>query len=558
MPPIALIVTDTKRSRLGHRARLGDVLGDANVLTHTLRRAATLSGVSRLVLVHPAGQAAAVAGLIAAERFDKPVQLFETPSEMMPTSDARWVAARRWAPTAWRGGLGGATAFDEVLPAAPLVAAMDEHNAESAVLLRAEWCLFEPAYAEGQLARHCEDPAAYKLTFSQAPPGLSCVVAHREALERLVSSQGSFGTGLTYQPRRPQGDPIGRDLNHAIPHTVRDMNRRFVYDTPRSVDLIRAIADQLGDDFASASAVTVTDAARAIEAEQRDWRWRRLPQQVALELTPSRAVAGPITPRHYVTFDRPNLDAGLAQRIVSQLGDEQTAGDVALRLGGIGDALLHPQWDEIIIAAHEAGVMSIGVDTDLLCDEATLDRLHELPIDLLTVRLNADRAATYEAVMGEARFKQVTDNLQYLFDARRQRLDEGKSAVRWIVPRMVKTAETLPDMESFFDRWMMVEGHAIIEPAQSGCGLMPEQSPVVMTPPRREACRQLGGRMTILSDGRVALCDQDWQGQAAVGEAQTTPLLELWRRLAEPAEQHAAGRFEVLDPCSRCREWHRP
>ncbi|MEX0653836.1 MAG: SPASM domain-containing protein [Phycisphaeraceae bacterium] len=560
MPTIALIVTDTQRTRLGHPARLGDVLGGVNVLTHTLRRASGVAAVRRLVLVHPPGQAEAVRTLMGDARFDKPVHLFEAAAAEpgAQAHDARWVAARRWAVTAWRGGLGGATVYDELLPAAPLADAMRAHEATSALLLRAEWCLFDPALAASQLALHLEQPDAYKLSFTQAPPGLSGLVAHRDVIGRLVESGAAFGTGLGYQPRRPQGDPITRELNRPVPPSVRDTYRRFVYDTPRSIDLLRTIADRLGDALPTADAVAVTDAARAVEADDADWPWRCLPQQVTLELTPRRAVTGPITPHHHVAFDRPDLDVDLARRIIDQLADPAAAGDVALRLGGLGDALLHPQWDAIVAAAQEAGVMSIGVDTDLLCDRATLDRLLALPIDLLTVRLNADTAATYRAVMGDDRFEQVAENLQYLFDRRREALAAGRSPVKWIVPRLVKTAETLADMESFFQRWMMIEGHAVIEPAQSGGGLIPEQSPVPMAPPHRRPCRQMAGRMTILSNGQVALCDQDWQGQAALGEAQTATLLAIWQRMAGPAAQHAAGRFDALPLCARCSEWHRP
>ena len=87
---------------------------------------------------------------------------------------------------------------------------------------------------------------------------------------------------------------------------------------------------------------------------------------------------------------------------------------------------------------------------------------------------------------------------------------------------------------------------------------MPEQSPVPMAPPRRRACRQLGQRMSIHSDGRVALCDQDWLSRAALGDARTTPLLEVWQSAHAAAAVHAAGRFEELSLCAGCSEWHRP
>lgn len=546
----ALVVTDLKSSTFGHRARLGDLLGDQTVLAHTVRRAARVARVERIVLVHPAGQDPLA--LLGDVRYGKPVQAFAVEGPTHP-HDARWLAGRKWAMTCWRGGLGGATAFDEALPAGPLAAALGAFESEAALLLRAEWCCFDPAYADAQLAMHLEHPEAFKLAFTQAPPGLGGMVTSRSVLEQFAEHHASFGAALSYNPRKPHVDPIGREVNHPIPPSVRDTNLRFTYDTPRSIDMLRKVAARLGDDFADADAVAVTDAARAIAAEPA-YRLARLPQQVTLELTPRRPVNGPITPQHHVRFDRPDLDVDLARRIFAQLADEEVAGDVALRLGGLGDVLEHPQWREIVDAAREAGVLGVAVDTDLLCASPEIDALLDAPIDVVTVRINADTAATYAKVMGDERFRQVVENLQYLVNGRQSR----GQGTPWIVPRLVKTADTLKDMESFFDRWMTTLGHAVIEPAQTGAGLMPDISLMPMAPPRRTACRQVGSRMTILSDGTVALCDQDWQGRAPLGDAKVTPLLEIWQNVRAPMCAHGEQRAQELTLCGACTEWHRP
>lgn len=128
---------------------------------------------------------------------------------------------------------------------------------------------------------------------------------------------------------------------------------------------------------------------------------------------------------------------------------------------------------------------------------------------------------------------------------------------------MIKARQTFEQMESFVDRWTYFVHHAVIEPAvvgRDGQGepLMPDPSPVPMTPPRRTACRQLPQRMTIHSDGRVALCDQDWLTSAAVGHVGQTPLPELWHRLLEVYQAHRRGRFDVNPLCAACHAWHRP
>ena len=406
--------------------------------------------------------------------------------------------------------------------------------------------------ASAVLARHLEHPGSYKLTFTQAPPGLCGIATRVDLLEGMAEHGGSFAGMLGYSPTAPAADPIGRDPCVAVPASVRDCAERFIYDTPRGVALLRAVADRLGPSLAHADAETVAAAALASPG----WSRQRLPQVVSLELTPRRAFAGPITPQGHARFDRPDLDPDLAARLAAQVAESP---DTCLLLGGPvgGDALLHPQWDSIATAAHRAGVTSLGIETDLVCDEATVDRLLDLPVDLVSVRLNADTAATYARVMGGDRFGEVIRNLERLLNERARRRSTS-GGLPWVLPRMVKTTETLPELEAFFDKWTYFTGHAVIEPAQCGRGLMPAQSPVPMTPPRRVPCRQLGRRLTILSDGTVAQCDQDWLGRAPLGDAKLAPLLDIAGHAADVRALHEAGRWAELTLCGRCAEWHRP
>jgi hypothetical protein len=198
-----------------------------------------------------------------------------------------------------------------------------------------------------------------------------------------------------------------------------------------------------------------------------------------------------------------------------------------------------------------------------------VDKLLHLPVDIVAVNINADTAATYEKLCGpispEYSFKHLTDNLQWMINERNRRWQlpdaTTQAGVPWIVPQLVKTAENLKDMETFFDRWMHYTQQAVILPAQSGCGLMPELSPVRMAPPTRFACRQISRRITIHSDGKVAQCDQDWLAKAPMGDVSgtTVSLPQLWENKGKTlCEQHAAGKIDSLELCSQCHEWHRP
>ncbi len=564
-PAIAILVAHPQQGRLGHARSLTDILARQPVLYHTLDRAQRIARIQRIVVVHPP-HADPLAG-IATRPFCKPVSALAHPDVAGDAHTPRRRSARRWATAAWRGGLGSATAWDELLPAAPLVAALQTFNAEAAVLLGGDWCLFDPAYADALLDLHLQAPDAMKLTFTQAPPGLGPLVVGRGVLEDLARHHASVGGILAYNPRRPALDPIGREVNHPIAATVRDTARRFIYDTPAGRDRLNRLAHTLGDRFPTADAHAVTAACRQLELDEPRRVFNTLPPQITLELTPRRLANGPITPQHHVDLSRPDLDPALARDLLAQCAG------LAVTFGGLGDATLHPDWPALAQAAFDADVEALHVETDLLAERAALKPLTQTFtthgtdrwIDIVSVRLNADTAATYQQVMGPDRFAAVMDTLQWLFDRRRQRLsskdtdtDVGHGhGLPWIVPRLVKTADTVTDMESFFERWMHLVGHAVIDRCPTGgtggFALAPDQNPVPMEPPwKPPSPHQTKHRLTVLSDGRVTVCGQDWLGRAALGNLRDTPLLELWQRLPTLPPP---GHTDDAPVCRRCRDW---
>lgn len=561
---IAILPTDLARGPLGHPARLGAKIAGRTVLAHTITRLARVTNIDAVYLVHPIGQDPLA--LVGEVKSPHKLRALPVDAASLAGGDEHAPSrrvARLWAPHAWRGGLGGACVYDELLPAAALAHAMDDARVDSALVLGPDWMLLDPALCQRVLALQLEHGEAMQLTFSQAPPGLCGVALGSKLVKQLAfTAGGTLGQVFAYVPNRPQPDPIGRDVCVQVDGPVRSCARRFIYDAPRSVTMIDALVARLGAGLDAADAGTLVAAVTAMERE-RPAGWGSLPRGVTLELTPRRSVNGPIVPQHHVALDRADMGIDLALRIVEQLGAD---GDVTLTLGGLGDAMLHPHWSRIAAAAREAGVASVAVETDLLGEPEELNSLLEGPVDVISIRLNADRAATYEKVMGVDAFAKVIANLQALYGARGQRWDRGRTlgfnglppGLPWFLPRMVKTAETLPDLETFFDKWTHLMGHAVVEPATSGCGLMPEQSPVAMAPPKRFGCRQIDERLTIHADGRVARCDQDWLGRGAVGDARVTSLAEIWQSMNELRRAHREGRWTSLELCGGCREWHRP
>ena len=587
MKIIALILIDPRQGRLGHPARLDDVLAQQPVLQHTLDRAAMIEGVSELVLaVRTAdGQpedtpASPTAGLPC--RVPDGAVCRRSSWSLSPAEQAEAdaiAAARKWSLAAWRGGIAGMTGYDELLPAGPIARLLAEHRADAAVVVRGDWCCFDPAVADEQLAVYRSAPESLRLVFTQAPPGLTALVVDRSVVEDLAQYRTTVARLLCYNPEKPALDPISRDVCVAVPADVRDRHRRFIYDTPRAADHLRDIAQRLGPAFATAGLSQLAEASLALDTDHPGRQLDRLPQQWTIELTPDRPATGPITPQHHLDLPRPAMDTSLAIDLVQQLGE---VGDASVLLGGLGDALRHEDWLRVAEAAADAGVMGIGLETDLLCDPATRERLRHAPVDVVSVRINADTAAVYEQLMGVDGYKTVLEHLQSLhtgggrFDRSTPvdtAAEPGLNGRGWLVPRLVKVADNLRDMETFFERWTRIMGWAVIEGYTTGGGLIPDQSPVPMqaprsvgyTPPRHRRKQ----RLTVLSDGTVTLCAQDWLGQRPLGSADREPLHAIWARAAEYSAKtpgaagipggnsggNSGGPDDVSPVCPRCADW---
>ncbi len=549
----ALLVTDVTHSPLGLSRNLAQPIGKANALTHAVRRLASVPKIQRIVLVHPAGQDP-LALLPAAVRDALRVEV-ETCDAGVSHDDpwrSRMASSRKWADTAWRGGLGQSTVWDELLPAGPLVQAMQQVDADTAVIAGGDWCVVDPELTARQLDIHLGAPEAMKLTFTQAPPGLSPLVTSRAVLTDLAAHDAGICQTLRYNPSKPTIDPIGREANLPIPAEVRDHARRFLADLPSTTAHLQALADHLGQAFETADAAAVVNASKRLEARMPSPADQPRPRHLHVCLTPRRTATGPITPQHHLPdfAAGPDLDFDTARRLFDDLGQTR---DATVVLGHHGEPTLHPRFVELVQHAHNAGILGIAIETDLLMPRDEALALLLLPLDLIVVRLNADTAQTYHHEMGVDSFKRVAENTVALLAAQAEPASPAnpRSHPRpWIMPALTKVTGTLKDMESFFERWIRTAGQALITPFCTAQGLIPDRSPVPMAPPPGVTPPpRLKQRLTVLPDARLTLCREDLTGIASLGSLQDACLSELWARTGHREIQHAGL-------CWRCRSWH--
>lgn len=471
---------------------------------------------------------------------------FRSPSARFVNSHLDGVsAARRWA-DGWRGGLLGTCEFDRGFHG-PSVAEMLRQTESDALLLVDPSAALVDSELIDRLIEHAEARPDLDLCFSQAAPGLSGVLLHKRLVEQLATGVSHPGLLLSYRPDLPMHEPISTPSCAPVAAKLARTCHRFTLDSERQIDRISTATVHLNGELISTEAEQLVRFLDAAPAQA------PLPREVVLELTVRRASKPIHSPLSSAKIDRADLTLDIARAVFDEMS---AADDARIVFGGIGDPLLHANFAEMVESAHRAGIGAIAIETDLL--EVTnegIDRLVELPIDIVSINLPATSAATYQAVMGVDGLRQVMANLTRLV----QRRHAAARGTPLIVPTFFKTAANFAEMDPWYDHWLRVLGCAVISGPSDYAGQIPDVSLAQMEPPRRRPCARIENRLTILSDGSIVSCEQDFSGRQAMGTIGEKSIKDIWTGgMSALRREHSAANWNCNGLCAACKDWHGP
>lgn len=539
----AIIAVDPERSDLGIARRLDERFYGESVLACVVRRLARCAGLDDIILLAPEGCDRAL--IEHASRSSQGIHVTIEPMSMEEARSERQravAAARRWSDTSWRGGIGGASVYDEIMRPKAMLRAMERHQLAGALVVGSDWALVDPGGKTGCgaiIEQFRERPDARPIVFSQCPPGLCGCVVSRSFLQQMAAgTRGSMiGAVLSYMPHLPQLDPISTDLCVKVPMRIRSSQARFTFDTQHRRDVLRGVFEGRGEEVHQYDAQAVVSHYDEWADSELERFGDCLPMCIEMELTTDRGIEWYLNGVQSVHdgCEREPMSLDRVARIIEQAAERD---DVAITLGGAGDPLLHPQFPEIVRLIHDAGVSAIHVVTDLVDGFTDADQLLDLPIDVLSVRLNADREEQYRRLTKSDRFQGVVSSLESLINLRGNRSgDMGQLALPWIVPSIWRCAATLEDMKNLYDRWMYFVNAASIEPPpwlsllariRADRAAVQAGEVLQLNWPRAVVAREARRWMCIRSDGQVEVDAFDWRSPGTAGSVMDRQLGELW------------------------------
>lgn len=540
MKAIGIVMVDLERSPLGTRARLSHMLAGVPLLRRTLERALRATRLEQLFVVAPSPQAGAVADLAAGL-----AGKLETYSGELPAYRELVTAGRLWGLDGWRGGIGGLCAFDEDIHVPAAVALAAREQADLVVSIPAAAAMIDPIVIDALVDHYEKEGHIFRITFAQAPPGLAPVVMARSLLEELAPTGQPPGAVLTYKPGKPISDLAGREACYRGATEIIEAGGRLIGDTRRSFERLDRLIGALGPD---ADSVAVSRWLRDEDSKH----VAACPSEIEIELTTIDPWSGGsiLRPGSRDVPARGAIELDEVRKTVEACADWD---DVRVVLGGFGEPLGHARFGEIVRLLREAGAAAIAVRTSGLTRNDEIDAaIFDTPVDVVEVTLDASTAEGYRRVHGMDGFDMAMDHCgQWL----RRRHDERR--VRpMIVPSMVKSKETLGEMEAFYDGWVERHGVALLTGYSHRAGQLADRSVVNMAPPRRVACRRTFTRLMVLADGRVTTCDQDFAGRQIIGDLRHDSLQAIWQ--GEALMRIRRDDLSQTALCRACDEWHRP
>ncbi len=276
------------------------------------------------------------------------------------------------------------------------------------------------------------------------------------------------------------------------------------------------------------------------------------PGRITLELTnacnlhcsmcPSRLGAG---------GDKGMMDPALFRRVVDEAAQ---SGGAALVPFFRGESLLHPDLVSLLAYAKKRGLGPLQLVTNgLRLNEEMSRRLLATGLDFISFSLDTLRPGEYERIRQGSDFLRVMANVLGFVEMR----NAGGYAteIQVSATRVKHNRDSLEEFVAFWrhkvDRTRIYYEHSADgHPGSLDCPEVPQGM-------ARRPCHKPFSDLVVYYDGRLALCNHDWQRDGGLGSLQDQSVAQAWRSAAyrELRRQHLRPQ-ELSDPtCRHCDHW---
>lgn len=279
------------------------------------------------------------------------------------------------------------------------------------------------------------------------------------------------------------------------------------------------------------------------------------PNRITVELTNNCNVSCTFCNRQKIPMEIGYMEEALFYKII-----DEAAGHLPIKLVPFfrGEPLMHPQIIEFIRYAKKKGLGPIQIASNaLLLDDKMQDALIDAGVDFVSFSLDTVDADVYRCSRLSGDLDISSGNVASFGLKCKERKKQGLSAPT-IQVSTIDTEEYRPSQRQFISKWKQYADIVrVYEQHDENGGFVNEETKKKMNIfNRRMPCRKIFTDMIIYWDGRLALCNYDWDEKREIGNVANMSLQEAWNSgiYEQIRQMHMTNTFDA-SICRECQHW---
>lgn len=279
------------------------------------------------------------------------------------------------------------------------------------------------------------------------------------------------------------------------------------------------------------------------------------PDRITVELTNDCNVSCTFCNRQKISMEIGYMTESLFYKII-----DEAALHLPVKLVPFfrGEPLMHPQITEFIKYAKKKGIGPVQLASNaLLLNDKMQDELIESGADFISFSLDTTDKEVYSCSRLTGNLEISENNVKNFGLKCRKRKEKGLPAPTLQVST-IDMDEYRPSQKEFIEQWIQyVDIVRVYEQHdEKGRLVNPDARERLDIFPDRMPCRKIFTDMIIYWNGKLSLCNYDWDEDREIGDISRMTLQEAWNSEVydEIRKMHQENNFDD-SICKECHHW---
>lgn len=281
----------------------------------------------------------------------------------------------------------------------------------------------------------------------------------------------------------------------------------------------------------------------------------QFPNRITVELTNDCNVSCVFCNRQKIEMNIGYMEDELFYKIVDEASENLP---VKLVPFFRGEPLMHPHIIEFIKYAKAKGIGPIQMASNaLLLDEEMQDNLIEAGVDYISFSLDTTDSEVYSCSRLRGNLDISAGNVERFGMKCKERKKKGLFAPI-IQVSTIDMEDYRETQKEFITKWKKYADVVRVyeQHDERGRFVNPEVERKLDIFDSRKPCRKVFTDMIIYFDGRLALCNYDWDEKRDIGNVKSMTLKDAWNSIEYERirQKHLCGAFDE-ELCQECQHW---